>query len=177
VVIILLLAVGAILGFMLFGQMSRDKVRTVADKVGGTSATLDGGPSTNTSGLATGDGSGGTAAAMSGTGGTAAATGGSGALGPGGAVGSEEVALGGGKRKLGEVDEPEPAPVAGAGSSAAGGINSPAEVYGAKANTPVVFEEEKNPYAWSFPYLAFIAMAVFMFLMYYLFMAPKPGKQ
>jgi len=180
VVILVLLAVGVILGFMFLGQNARGQMGNVTEKVGGTAATGEGAVVVNT----TLDNAGGMSGEDGGRPGAAGAEGGSGTQlaaatdGSSGArftagSGTTEDSSGGrsgsasgqsgaaGSQKIEAAVAPPP--------------NSAEAVYGKGATAPPHQENlnQPHPMAWSFPFLAALGLALLLATGYYLFMAPS----
>ncbi len=179
IIIVVLLAVGVMLGFMILGQLSREKTRAVTDTVAGTDSTTRGGRGVGgadgLSGSANGGMSGGPGGGGAQTTFVAASDGK-----PSAPLTGKEAEEAGATRaaKFGEEANERPVEIAKAVDKP--GYNradSAAEVYGRQQTPQIESATEARPYEWTFPILAFILMATFLFVLYYLFMAPSTARR
>ena len=179
VVILVLLAVGVILGFMFLGQNARGQMGNVTEKVGGTTATGEGAPvvtaTLDDAGGMSGQDAGRTGAGVAGGSGTelaAATDGGSNASTGFAGSGTNSTATGG--RRGGSDGAPGAAGGTKIEAAVAPAPNSADQVYGKGARTAPHQEDVNAPHpmAWSFPFLAALGLALLLATGYYLFMAP-----
>ncbi len=179
IIILVLLAVGVMLGFMILGQLSREKARVVTDTVAGSDLTTrgaggvggaDGLGSSANGGMSGGPGAGGgqtTMVAAKDEKGSAPLTGRASEE-----AGAARAAKLGEKANEGPVEVAKPVNQPGYNRA-----DSAAEVYGRRKPPPSETQLEARPYEWTFPIVAFILMATFLFVLYYLFMAPSPARR
>lgn len=179
IIIVVLLAVGVMLGFMILGQLSREKTRAVTDTVAGTEGSSRGARGVGGAEGLAGSANGGMSGGPGGGGAQTtyvSADEGKGSAPLSGKAAEEEGAAR--AARLGEKAVEEPVqiakPVEKPGFNRA---DSAAEVYGRQAKPQVESALESRPYEWSFPILAFILMATFLFVLYYLFMAPTTARR
>ncbi len=179
VVILVLLAVGVILGFMFLGQNARGKMGNVTEKVGGTTATGEGAIVVNVP-L---DSAGGMSGEDGGSTGGAGVAGSSGAQLASASDGGSSATFSAGSATSGSSSGGRSASSDGS-SGASGGekieaavapsSNSADAVYGRGSKAPPHQENlnQPHPLAWSFPFLAALGLALLLATGYYLFMAP-----